>query len=113
AAIPRAAAPGACGGAATALAAAPRRPRRTRRCRARRRVVMHRADARDLRQPGLLQRLVHAVADPLAVPPFDGRDRDAGDEHLEVQVIAHGQAGAAAVAELLALGDRVADLDVQ
>jgi hypothetical protein len=31
------------------------------------------------------------VADPLAVPPLDRRDRDALNEHLEVQVVAQGR----------------------
>ena len=75
-------------------------------------LVRHLADAGDLRKPGLLQRLVDAVADPLAVPPLDRRYRHSGDEHLEVQVIADGQAGGARASELLPPGDLVARLDV-
>src|SRR5688572_8714656 len=65
------------------------------------------AEAGDLPEPGLLQRAVHAVANPLAVPPLERRHRDAGHQHLEVQVIADGEAGGARAAQWLSLGDLV------
>src|SRR6267142_3283435 len=73
-------------------------------------VVGDGAHAGDLRETGFLQRAIDAVPDPLRVPPLERRDRDAGDEHLEVQVIADGQACRARASHLLALGHPVADL---
>src|SRR5437660_4162506 len=64
----------------------------------------------DLREPGFLQRTIDAVADPPRVPPLERRDRDAGDEHLEVQMIADGQARGARASQLLTLGHAIADL---
>src|SRR6266498_2102256 len=46
------------------------------------------------------ERPADVVADPLAVPPFDRRDRDPLDQDLVVQVIADGQAGGARATEL-------------
>src|SRR6267142_2224399 len=71
-------------------------------------VVGDGAHAGDLRETGFLQRAIDAVPDPLRVPPLERRDRDAGDEHLEVQVIADGQACRARASHLLALGHPVA-----
>src|SRR5437879_8576809 len=66
-------------------------------------VVGDGAHPGELREPGVLQRTIDAVADPLRVPPLERRDRDAGDEHLEVQMIADGQARGAPAAQLLNL----------
>ena len=50
---------------------------------------------------GFTQLSQHAVLDPVRIPPFHRRDRVALKEHGEVQVIAAGQTGLAAQADLL------------
>src|SRR5260370_19573875 len=76
----------------------------------RRLVVGDGAHAADLRETGFLQRTIDAVADPLRVPPLERSDRYAGDQHLEVQMIADGQARRARASQLLAFVHPVADL---
>src|SRR5215475_11827979 len=58
----------------------------------RRLVLAGGADAGDLGQSRLFERPVHAVADPLGVPPLERSDGHAGDEHFEVQVVADSEA---------------------
>src|SRR6267378_380396 len=73
----------------------------------RRLVVGDGAHAADLRETGFLQRTIDAVADPLRVPPLERRDRYAGDQHLEVQMIAKGQELGRTGATGLAIGDHL------
>src|SRR5438093_42850 len=61
-------------------------------------------------QPPLIQRLADVVADPLAVPPLERRDRHAVDEHLVVEVVADREPGRSGSRDLLTLLDGVADL---
>src|SRR4030095_14214820 len=60
--------------------------------------------------PRLFQRLADVVADPLAVPPLERRDRYAVDQHLVVEVIADREPGGAGSRTLLTFLDGVADL---
>src|SRR6266446_10666357 len=60
---------------------------------------------------GGLQRAADTIANPLGVPPLDRRDRHAVDQDLVVKVVADGEPGRAAAAQLLAFRDGIADLD--
>src|SRR4026209_562022 len=53
---------------------------------------------------------VDPIGNPVRVPPLDWIHRAAMDEHREVQMIAAGEPGHAAPADLLAALDRVAGL---
>src|SRR5688572_5825373 len=54
----------------------------------------------------------HAVLHPLRAPPVDRRHLFAADEHREMQMVAAGESGHAAAADLLSLVDSLPDLDV-
>ena len=51
------------------------------------------------------------ILDPVGIPPLFGVDLDAVELHAEVDVVAAGHAGLAALAQDLALFDKVAFVD--
>src|SRR5262245_20828522 len=67
---------------------------------------------RDLLPAPSFQLRLDVFVDPLLVPPFHGQYRDAIEVDPEMQVVAGGKPRLTRLAEDLALGDRIARLDV-
>jgi len=60
-----------------------------------------------------LQLCLNPVMDPVRIPPLDGIDGNPIQQHGEMQVIAPGQPGLAAVSDHLTTLHVIADLDVE